>query len=162
MGKKSGNSKWSYDGPLLYFHRSESHHDPALDLKQHGLDDPVPLVSTSSVGRGYPLRSLLQEAWTSAEDEKILNPNAGSPLDVRDAIEPRSDHDRIIATDAYSRKQISIQTNTLLGPVVIEEQDDKKVATGIEIANGIIVDVQRVVIVSAGAVRHRICRSCPA
>ena len=149
--KKSGDSKWSYDALLPYFRRSESHFDPTLDPKQHGIDGPVPLVSTSSTGRDYPLRPLLQEAWASAGVEKIPNPNAGSPLGVGDAIECRSNKERIIATDAYSMKGVSIQTNTVVSRVVIEQQDDKKVATGIELANGRIINVQREVIVSAGA-----------
>ena len=59
--------------------------------------------------------------------------------------------ERIIATNAYSMKGISIQTNTLVSRVVIEQQDDKKVATGVELANGKIINVQREAIVSAGA-----------
>ena len=149
--KKSGDSKWSYDGLLPYFRRSESHYDPALDPKQHGFEGPIPLVSTSSTGRDYPLKPLLQEAWASAGVEKIPNPNAGSPLGVGDAIECRSNKERIISTDAYSIEGVSVQTDTLVSRVVIEQQDGKKVATGVELANGRIINVQREVIVSAGA-----------
>ena len=87
-------------------HTLVGHVCPTLDPEQHGLDGPVLLVSTSSAGRDYPLRSLLHEAWASAGMGDIPNHNAGSHLGVRIAIECRSDQERIIAADAHSRKRI--------------------------------------------------------
>lgn len=119
-----------------------------------GFYGPVPLFSTSSAGRDYSLKALFHEGWASPGMRDIPNQNAGSPLGVGIAIECRSNQERIIAADAYSRKRIPIQTKTLLSRVVIEAPDDKKVTIGIEIANGRIVSVPREAIVSARALHH--------
>ncbi|KAK4694499.1 hypothetical protein P7C71_g3105, partial [Lecanoromycetidae sp. Uapishka_2] len=149
--EKSGDPKWSYDGLLPYFRRSESHYDPSLEAEQHGLEGPVPLVSTASTKRDYPLRDLLQEAWSSAGVEKITNANSGSPLGVGDAIECRANRARIISTNVYPLKGVQIYTETLVKRVILEEQNGRQVATGIETSDGRIVKAEREVILSAGA-----------
>ena len=147
----AGDPKWSYDGLLPYFRKSESHYDPSLEPKQHGLDGPVPFVSTKSTSRDYPLKSLLQEAWTAAGVEKIINANSGSPLGIGDAIECRANRERIIATDVYPLKDVHVHTETLVSRVVVEERGGEKVATGVELGDGRIMNAQREVILSAGA-----------
>ena len=57
-------------------------------------------------------------------------------IGVGDPVKCRSKVERLIATLAHSMKRISIQTNTLISRVVMEQQDDKRVATGVELANG--------------------------
>lgn len=147
----SGDPKWSYDGLLPYFRRSESNYDPNLEAEQHGLEGPVPLVSTASTNRDYPLRSLLQEAWSSVGVEKITNPNSGSPLGVGDAIECRANRERIISTSVYPLKGVQVYTETLVNRIVLEERDGRQVATGVEIDDGKVMKAEREVILSAGA-----------
>ena len=147
----SADPKWSYDGLLPYFRKSESHYDPALEPDQHGLEGPVPLVSTTSTKRDYPLRGLLQDAWSSAGVEKITNPNSGSPLGVGDAIECRANRERIISTNVYPLKGVDVYTETLVRRVVLEEQNGRQVATGVETTDGMILKADREVILSAGA-----------
>lgn len=147
-----GDSRWSYDGLLPYFRKSESHFDPGLEPKQHGFDGPVPLVSTSSTGRDYPLRSLLQEAWMSAGVERITNPNSGSPLGIGDAIECRANRERIMAHDAYPLKGVHVLTESMVSRVIIDDWEDSKVASGIELTDGRVISAQREIILSAGAI----------
>ena len=147
----SGDPKWSYEGLLPYFRKSESHYDPTIDRKQHGLEGPVPLVSTASTGRDYPLKGLLQEAWQSAGIEKIADANSGSPLGIGDAIECRANRERIIATEVYPIKGVHVLTETLVSRVIVEELDGKNVATGVDLVDGRTMNAQRQVILSAGA-----------
>ena len=152
--KMSGDPKWSYDGLLPYFRRSESNYDPDLEAEQHGLDGPVPLVSTASTKRDYPLRGLLQEAWSSVGIGKITNPNSGSPLGVGDAIECRANRQRIISTNVYPLKGVQVYTETLVKQITLEQQDGRQVATGVEIDDGRIIKAEREVILSAGALHY--------
>ena len=48
-------------------------------------------------------------------------------------------------------KGIPSQTSALISQAVIEQQDDQKFATGVEFASSRTINVQREVIVSAGA-----------
>lgn len=49
-------------------------------------------------------------------------------------------------------KGIPSRTSALISQAVIEQQDDKNFATGVELPSSRTINVQRVVIVSAGAI----------
>jgi choline dehydrogenase-like flavoprotein len=149
----AGNSRWSYEGLLPYFRKSERHFDPGVDVKQHGLDGPVSLASVSSTGRNYPLRDLFKSALESAGIHEIADANAGSPFGIGEATEARLNDLRLIASEAYSLKGVRVMTETLVHRLLIEDQHGRKVATGVMLADGTMYHAEREVILCAGAYR---------
>ncbi|KAL9125523.1 MAG: hypothetical protein Q9217_005280 [Psora testacea] len=151
--KLSGSDRWSYDGLLPYFRKSENHYNPKVDPKHYSAGGPIPLVSTKSTGRLYPLRDLLASAWMDAGVERIADPNSGSPLGIGDAIECRQNLERVIASDVYNLKGVQVLTETLVSRVLIEDVEGTKTATGVELANGHhTLRAEREVILSGGAI----------
>ena len=148
--KLTGDSKWSYDALLPYFRKSEAHYDPHLEPKQHGLSGPVPLVSTTSTDRHYPLRQPLEDAWKAAGVVRLTNANSGSPLGIGDAIECRSNRERVISSNVYPLTNVHVLPETLVSRVLVQDRDGKKVATGVELADGNIELARREIIISAG------------
>ena len=148
-----GDSRWSYQGLLPYFRKSEQHQDPEVDLKQHGRDGPVPLCSVSSSGRNYPLRDQLKSAWISAGVDLNLDANSGSSLGIGEAVECRINGSRLIASEAYSLKGVKVMTDTLVKRVLIKEKDGEKTACGVELADGRTCLSKREIVLSAGAYR---------
>ena len=113
---------------------------------------PIPLVSTKSTGRQYPLRDLLASAWMDAGVERIADPNSGSPLGIGDAIECRANLERVIASDAYSLKGVQVLTETLVSRVIMENVDGKNKATGVQLEDGRAILAEREVVISGGAI----------
>ena len=150
--KVSGSDRWSYDGLLPYFKRSENHYDPKANRKHFGCDGPIPLVSTESTGRHYPVRDLLASAWVDAGIPRIGDPNNGSPLGIGDAIECRQNLQRVILSDVYPLNGVQVLTETLVGRVRVEDVDGKTRATGVQLADGRTLLADREVILSAGAI----------
>ena len=147
------DSRWSYEGILPYFRKSERYHDPQVDLKQHGLDGPVFLVTPSSSGRNYALRNPLKAAWMAAGIQEITDESSGSPLGISEALESRSNGSRLIASEAYSLNGVEVMTETLVSRVLLEDKDGQKIATAVELADGTTYLAKREVILSAGAFR---------
>jgi choline dehydrogenase-like flavoprotein len=77
-GKVVGDPRWSYNGMLPYFRKTEHHYDPQGDPTQHGFEGPIHTasISGSSPNRKYPLREPLLAAW---EKVGILDPSSVSP-----------------------------------------------------------------------------------
>jgi choline dehydrogenase-like flavoprotein len=48
-GKVVGDTRWSYDGLLSHFRKSERHWDSNADTKQHGFDGPIYTSSVTSI-----------------------------------------------------------------------------------------------------------------
>lgn len=80
--KAMGDYRWSYEGLLPFFRKSETFFDPKADLKQHGFNGPIHVtsVSASDPQRKYPLREPIKAAWdhssesntTQVEDVRFL------------------------------------------------------------------------------------------
>ena len=52
-GKMVNDRRWSYDGLLPYFRKTESHHDPQADPHQHGFHGPIHSTPASSNSNEY-------------------------------------------------------------------------------------------------------------
>ena len=63
FGKLVGDSRWSYDGLLPFFRRTESHFDAQADPQQHGFGGPI--SSAFATSREYTLSKVLKEAYLS-------------------------------------------------------------------------------------------------
>ena len=81
MARLVNDPKWSYKGFLLYFRKTERHHDEkSVDTEIHGVGGPIRTESVSSTGRKYPLRNQIKAAWSSAGVHEIPDMNSGSLL----------------------------------------------------------------------------------
>ena len=155
--KVVGDSRWSYRGMLPYFRKTEHHYDPQGDPTQHGFDGPIhtTTISGSSPNRKYPLREPLLAAWEKVGVPRIQDGNSGSQLGVAQMVENWRDGKRQMARDAYDLSGVQILTETLVQRIVLEEKDSKKVATGVQLADGggRVISAKKEVILSAGAYR---------
>lgn len=149
--KVVGDPKWNYQGFLPYFRKLEHYH---ASSKEHGSEGPHYTQSVTSSGRQYPLREQVKAAWISAGVRHIADANSGSPQGISELIENRRDGIRQIASDVYPLDGVTVMLNTLVKRVLIENnQTGNKVATGVELANGMVIAAKREVILAAGAYR---------
>jgi hypothetical protein len=65
--KLVNDPRWSYNGLLPYFRKTEQSHNANSQsiTEQHGYEGPVYTQSISSAERDYPLREPLKAAWES-------------------------------------------------------------------------------------------------
>jgi hypothetical protein len=84
-----GNKRWSGEGFLPYFWKTECHYDPEVSSKNHSHDELVYTASITS-GRNYPLREPLKAAWGSLGIQKAEEINDGPPRGVAEVAESRS------------------------------------------------------------------------
>jgi choline dehydrogenase-like flavoprotein len=87
--------------------------------------------------------------------------NDGNPVGLGQLTENRVDGVRQISSSAYNLKNIKILTNTLVKRVIVSDENGRKIATGVELAESNndekvtnnIITARREVIVSAGTYR---------
>lgn len=148
--KEVGDDRWSYDGLLPYFKRSEKHFDPNGDATQHGFDGPVVTASVTSSGRQFPLRTPVLNLWKNLNLPHIPDANNGHPQGIADLVENWNDGKRQLVSETYPLAGITVLPNT---PVHRITFDASKTATGVELANGEKLTVKQggQVVVAAGA-----------
>jgi choline dehydrogenase-like flavoprotein len=146
------DERWSYNGLLPYFRRSEKHFDADADPNQHGFDGPIVTASVSSSGRRYPLRDTVLKIWSHLGLKRVSDANNGCPQGITDLVENWKDGKRQIASDAYPLHGINVLTNALVRRVII---NDDKVAVGVELVSGekFMVIPGGQIVVSAGTYR---------
>ncbi|KAF1978388.1 putative glucose dehydrogenase [Bimuria novae-zelandiae CBS 107.79] len=148
--KEVKDDKWSYDGLLPYFKRSEKHFDPNGDPAQHGFDGPVVTASVASTGRKFPLREPVLKLWQNIGVKHIPDANNGHPQGIADLVENWKDGKRQIVSETYPLTGVNVLTEKTVRRVLI---NDDKVAVGVELANGEKLSVKEggQVVVSSGA-----------
>jgi choline dehydrogenase-like flavoprotein len=138
---------------LPYFKKTETHHTTSHGEEQHGFNGPMQTNTHTSAGRKYPLRALVKQAWEEIGVKEITDINAGSPLGMGELIDNRRDGLRQPASSVYRLSGVQVLTETLVQRIVIEEREGRKVATGVELADGRMLVAKKEVILSAGAYR---------
>ncbi|KAH8802527.1 glucose dehydrogenase [Xylogone sp. PMI_703] len=152
-GELVNDKRWSYEGFLPYFRKTETHYDSNASPDVHGLTGPIKTESTTSTGRKFPLRSSIEEAWAAEGVHYNPDKNSGNPIGLGEHVGNQADGVRQFAAVQYPLN-VSVLTNTLVERVIIEERDGIKSAVGIEIAeNRRKIRARREVILSAGAFR---------
>lgn len=148
--KEVKDDRWSYNGLLPYFRRSEKHFDPKGDPAQHGFDGPVVTASVTSSGRKFPLREPVLKLWQNLGLEHVQDANNGHPQGIADLVENWKDGKRQIVSETYSLTGVNVLTNKTVHRVLI---NNDKVAVGVELANGEKLTVKEggQVVVSSGA-----------
>lgn len=148
--KEVNDNRWSYDGLLPYFKRSENHFDPNGDPTQHGFDGPVVTASVSSSGRKFPLRESILNLWKNLGLDHIPDANNGHPQGIAELVENWKDGQRQIVSETYSLAGVNVLTDTAVSRVLV---DDDKSAVGVELADARKLTVKEggQVVVSSGA-----------
>ncbi|CRG83771.1 putative GMC-type oxidoreductase Mb1310 [Talaromyces islandicus] len=151
--------RWGYTGLLPYFRKVETYHDPNGNPKTQGFYGPI--KTESSADRHYPLHEQVKKAWADIGIPYKPSMNDGNPVGLGQLIENRVDGVRQISSLAYDLKNIKVLTNTLVKRVVVSDNNGRKIATGVELAesnkdekiSNRIITARREVVVSAGAYR---------
>ncbi|KAH7384203.1 putative glucose dehydrogenase [Phaeosphaeria sp. MPI-PUGE-AT-0046c] len=146
-----GDERWSYNGLLPYFRRTETHHDANADPEQHGFEGPIHTASVSTSGREYPLREKILKLWTYLGLERNADANNGHPQGIAELVENWKDGKRQVASNAYPLEGVKVLTNKLVQRIIVEDG----VATGVELTDGEVHTIANggQVVVSAGAYR---------
>lgn len=149
-----GDKRYSYEGMLPYFIRTEEYPNPIGSPEKHGTGGPLYVASISSTGRHYPLRDKLAQAWdeNGAMELPNLDGNSGHTLGRAELMEDRRQGLRQLASTAYLLGGAHVLTQTLVKRVLLGPHDGKVRATGIETADGTQYHAKEV-IVCAGAYR---------
>ena len=153
--KAVADPRWSYEGLLPYFRKTESHYDRQGDHTQHGFDGPIHTVSVSgsNPNRQYPLRGPLLTAWDKVGVKQIPDGNSGAPVGLTELVENWRDGKRQLASQVYNLSEVQVMTGTVVRRVLMEERNAKTVVTGVELADGQAIWASKEVIVAAGAYR---------
>ncbi|KAF8850853.1 putative glucose dehydrogenase [Acephala macrosclerotiorum] len=148
-----GSPRFSFEGMLPYFKKTETHHDPSATPQFHGHHGPVFTASVSSSGRNYALRQPIREAWAELGITKAEDINNGGTVGLAEIVESRTKGLRVIAPAAYPLTNITVLTSTLAHRVLFTTRNGKSTATGVEVADGRTFSCAREVILSAGSLR---------
>ncbi|CAG8220187.1 unnamed protein product [Penicillium salamii] len=160
------DEEWSYEGFLPYFRQTEKwlgKSVPGQGIQEeshaeHGLSGVIHnvTVSGSSEERKYPLREPLRKAWEGIGVKSIPDMNAGSPLGLGELVENWRGGKRQIASEVFGimdRSNVTILTERMVHKVLVEEEEGKKVAKGVQLVGGEIFRAENEVIVAAGTYR---------
>lgn len=143
-----GDKRWSYDGLLPYFRKTENHHDPQnADPQQHGFEGPI---YTTASERNYPLRQLLREAFVRGTGlQEIKDANGGEPIGIAPYTENWYKGKRQPAGQAYGLKGVDILTSSTVSRILLENNTAK----GAELTDGRTILANREVILTCGSIR---------
>ncbi|PLB52592.1 putative glucose dehydrogenase [Aspergillus steynii IBT 23096] len=152
-----GDQRWSYEGLLPFFRRSETFFDAKADPKQHGFDGPISItaVSASDEKRKYPLREPIKDAF--AEIGVPFNPDgcSGNLAGISEFLETWKDGKRQAAHQAYSLEGVEVITEAVVHRVEFAESDPsgKKIASAVLLADGRRFTARKEVILATGTLR---------
>ena len=143
-----GDKRWSYDGMLPWFRKTESHHDPkGVDPRQHGFEGPI---YTTASARKYPLKELLRTSFLKGTNlPENPDANGGNPIGIAPYTENWHDGVRQPAGKAYGLKGVDVLTNSTVRRIVLEGN----IAKGAELTSGRTIMANREVVVSCGSIR---------
>ena len=144
--KEVGDPRWSYNGLLPYFKKSEHWHNDKDDAAQHGFSGPI---HTSSGGRDYALCEPIKEAFLSTGLRFNPDMNNGDPNGIARLVENWHEASRQHAAICYKLEGVDVMTNTVVERVLFEGSK----TIGVQLAGGQRLTALKEVIVSCGALR---------
>ena len=146
------DKRWTYDGLLPYFRKTENHHDPQADPHQHGFDGPI--HSTPALGRTYPLTKHLKEAYLKIGVKPNHDHNSGDNKGMAPHIENWYKGKRQPAGKAYGLKGVEVLDNKTVKKIILEDgPKNLRKAMGVELTSGQILKANKEVIVCCGTIR---------
>ncbi|KAL3475778.1 putative glucose dehydrogenase [Aspergillus californicus] len=149
--KEVKDQRWSYDGLLPFFRRSETFFDRTGDPGQHGFDGPIHVtsVSASDPKRKYPLRQPLKDAWMDLGLQYNPDSCSGRLAGVCEFLETWHDGERQAAHHAYALDGVRRVTEAMVHRVEFAN----KTAAAVVLDDGRRFTARREIILAAGAVR---------
>ena len=148
----ANDKRWSYDGLLPYFRKTESHHDPQGNSHEHGFDGPI--HSTPALGRTYPLTKQLKEAYVEIGVKSISDHNGGDNKGMAPYVENWYNGKRQPAGKAYGLKDVQVYTNMTVKRIVLQDSlEGSEKATGAELTTSQVLKANKEVIVCCGVLR---------
>ena len=142
------DKRWSYQGLLKYFKKTEHHHDPSGNPEIYGFDGPM---CTTAGARKYPLRETVQGALSESGLPFNGEANAGCPLGYAALTENWKNGKRQPAGKAYDLGKTTIFTEAIVKRIVIDEES--KTASGIELLDGRTFMAAKEVLVCCGSIK---------
>lgn len=146
-----GDMRWSYEGMLPYFKKSENYHDLDLNPEQHGHSGPIHTCIPDQ--RGYPLREATRNAWLQAGFKPNDDANNGSPCGIASYAENWLRGARQPAGKAYGLEGVNVITNALAARIDVERNTPEKIATSVALTDGRCFEARKEVILSCGTTR---------
>ncbi|KAF2170951.1 GMC oxidoreductase [Zasmidium cellare ATCC 36951] len=144
----TGDQRWSYEGLLPFFKRSETHWDPEGDRSQHGFDGPI----KTSAGRAFPLRKAVHGGLVEIGLKDNPDANSGNPLGISAWAENWSPTRQPSAL-AYDLKGIEIHTGATIQKLEFDTANGEPRATGVRLVDGRMFSAKKEIILSCGS--HR-------
>ncbi|KAF2494733.1 alcohol oxidase [Lophium mytilinum] len=148
IAEKAGHRRFTFEGLLPYFKRTEHFWDTAADPKYHGFDGPI----HTTAGRKYPMRNILQQSFSARGVETNPEPSDGDPTGLSAVcqnfrITSSSDSTRQHSARVYDLSRVHVLASTFVRKVMFQEGR----ATGVELLDGNQLLARREVIISCGA-----------
>lgn len=140
-----GDERWSYDGLMPFFKRSESYPVKGLE-EQHGYEGAI---KPSRGDRGYLLKDDVKEAMLSTGLEMNDDANGGDIRGVTRLVESWDGPRRTFAAVDYDLAGVEVLTGATVAKVVIEQGRAK----GVVLGDGKILEAKREVIIGCGALK---------
>lgn len=150
------DNRWSYEGLLPFFKRTETFFDQRAGNGHHGFDGPIKIhsVLASDPNRQYPLREAVRAAWAELGVQQIEDLNSGAPLGLSEFQENWLDGVRQPAAMAYSLSGVNVLTNKMVEKVILDKRHGQNsVAVGVQLADGQQLLARKEVILAAGTYR---------
>ncbi|KAF5612328.1 alcohol oxidase [Fusarium subglutinans] len=122
--------------------------------EQHGRDGPIRVTCAKASNRVFPLAETAAAGWEELGVSTLPagDQNSGNNLGRAYICEARCDGKREWSASQYSLEGVQVRLETLVNRVVIQKIDGHLKATGVELADGSVVNGQNIII-SAGAFR---------
>ena len=144
-----GDRRWSYEGLLRYFIKSEHCQRPIVDPRLHGLGGPMKTVYRK---REFPLSMSVQGMYESIGLKLNVDANDGDPLGYGPFTENWYNGSRQPAGVAYNMSRVTVLTNTPVRRIHFQHGSTKR-ATSVETVHGRIYTASKEIIVTCGAIK---------
>ncbi|KAF4960215.1 hypothetical protein FGADI_1235 [Fusarium gaditjirri] len=145
-----GDERYSYKGQLPWFKKSELWFDDK-NPEQHGQEGPIRVTCAKASNRVFPLAELAAAGWEELGVSTLPNgdQNTGNNLGRAYICEARSDGKHEWSANHWMESKF---VSRLVHRVIIQKVHGNLKATGVELANGSVVNNHNVII-SASAFR---------
>ncbi|KAM0345012.1 hypothetical protein ACHAPU_006895 [Fusarium lateritium] len=148
-----GDDRYSYKGQLPWFKKSEHWFDDT-NPEQHGRDGPIRVTCAKATNRMFPLAEQAAAGWEEFGVPTLPDgdQNTGDNLGRAYICEARSEGNRQWSAGQYSLEKVEVRLETFVNRVIVEKLDGKLRATGVELADGSVLNGENIVL-STGALR---------
>ena len=150
-----GDQRWSFEGLLPYFRKSERYFDEGADPKIHGFEGPIHVtpVAASDAKRRYGLREPVKAAFMKL-GVRVVDESKGSNAGILEFTENWHHGSRQASSTAYDLVGVEIMTETMVQRVICSTSDENQyVAVDVELDDGRMIRARKEIILSAGAYR---------